>query len=396
MMAGAPEPAGPAGEKAEREQGAKPAAAAAQRATTGQAPAPTAPPAPAGPFRLERLGVVMQADLSRPEEVEGVLNPAAARGPDGELSLLPRLVGKGNFSRVGRARVTFDGAGDPAGVERLGVVLEPREPYELRPAEGTGGCEDPRVTFVEPLGRYVLAYTAWGPSGPRVALAVSRDLAEWERLGLAEFVPDPDPVYGVDFDAYHNKDAMFFPRAVTAPDGREALAILHRPVYDVHVPEGVGDPRPTIWISYCPLTAARRDIRALAELRQHQQLIAPERPWEALRLGAGAPPRRTGLGWRLLYHGVSAREGAEAAGRPPLQYVAGALVLDEQDPRRVRYRSPEPVLRPETGEETEGVVPHVVFPTGLDDRGDGRVDVYYGMADLRIGAARLTLPAQLP
>jgi predicted GH43/DUF377 family glycosyl hydrolase len=41
------------------------------------------------------------------------------------------------------------------------------------------------------------------------------------------------------------------------------------------------------------------------------------------------------------------------------------------------------------GEETEGVVPNVVFPTGVDDRGEGRVEVYYGMASLRIGAARL-------
>jgi predicted GH43/DUF377 family glycosyl hydrolase len=62
----------------------------------------------------------------------------------------------------------------------------------------------------------------------------------------------------------------------------------------------------------------------------------------------------------------------------------------------VLYRSPSPILVPETGEETEGVVPNVVFPTGWDDRGEGRVDVYYGMADLRIGAARLQIPDQLP
>jgi predicted GH43/DUF377 family glycosyl hydrolase len=37
-----------------------------------------------------------------------------------------------------------------------------------------------------------------------------------------------------------------------------------------------------------------------------------------------------------------------------------------------------------------------VFPTGADDRGQGRVDVYYGMADQRIGAARLMVPATLP
>jgi hypothetical protein len=34
-------------------------------------------------------------------------------------------------------------------------------------------------------------------------------------------------------------------------------------------------------------------------------------------------------------------------------------------------------------------VPNVVFPTGIDPRGDGDADVFYGMADSRIGVARL-------
>jgi predicted GH43/DUF377 family glycosyl hydrolase len=46
------------------------------------------------------------------------------------------------------------------------------------------------------------------------------------------------------------------------------------------------------------------------------------------------------------------------------------------------------------------VVADVVFPTAVDRRLDleqpNRVDVYYGMADSRIGVARLDLPEQLP
>ena len=38
-------------------------------------------------------------------------------------------------------------------------------------------------------------------------------------------------------------------------------------------------------------------------------------------------------------------------------------------------------------------MPNVVFPTGIDDRGEGRADVFYGMADSRIGWARLTYPS---
>ncbi len=34
-------------------------------------------------------------------------------------------------------------------------------------------------------------------------------------------------------------------------------------------------------------------------------------------------------------------------------------------------------------------MPNVVFPTGIDPRGDGDADVFYDMADSRIGVARL-------
>src|SRR5438445_1315422 len=139
----------------------------------------------APPYRLERLGVVMEPRPGEPQEVEGVLNPATARARDGELYLFPRLVARGNFSRIGRARVRFDPAGKPTGVERLGVALEPDEAWEQNTV--TAGVEDPRITFVESLDTYVMAYAAYGPLGPRIGLAISRDLESWERLGPASF-----------------------------------------------------------------------------------------------------------------------------------------------------------------------------------------------------------------
>src|ERR1035437_9023857 len=97
-----------------------------------------------GGFKLQRVGLVMEPKPGNPQEIEGVLNPAAARGLDGQLYLFPRLVGLGNYSRIGIARVRFNAAGDPEGVERLGIALEPEADYERRP-NGRGGCEDPRI-----------------------------------------------------------------------------------------------------------------------------------------------------------------------------------------------------------------------------------------------------------
>ena len=66
----------------------------------------------------------------------------------------------------------------------------------------------------------------------------------------------------------------------------------------------------------------------------------------------------------------------------------------------IRYRSADPVLTPSLPQERDGTVANVVFPTGIDRRDDigmpDRFDIYYGMADNRIGAARLDLPDFLP
>ena len=163
-------------------------------------------------FRLKRIGMIMEPEPGNPQEVEGVLNPAAARGPDGQLYLFPRLVAEGNYSRIGIARVRFDEAGDPTGVERLGIALEPEAEYERR-SDGGGGCEDPRVTFVEPLQRYMMTYTAFSSNGPRIALAVSEDLFHWQRLGLATFAP----CNGIALDSVDDKDASLFPGAIPNP-----------------------------------------------------------------------------------------------------------------------------------------------------------------------------------
>lgn len=340
----------------------------------------------APPYKLERLGVVMEPLLGEPREVEGVLNPASARAPDGDLYLFPRMVAQGNFSRIGRARVRFDASGRPSGVERLGVVLEPDEAWEQNPV--TAGVEDPRITFIDNLDAYVMAYAAYGPLGPRIGLAVSRDLVSWERLGPVSFAYQPSLL--TDLNLYSNKDAMFFPEPVPGPDGKPAYAMLHRPMWNPSwpVPAGVTDPRHSIWVSFASAAGVKRDLHALARLGWHRPVAQPQQPWEATKIGAGTPPIRVPEGWLIIYHGVTTGEAHR--GEPvSVRYVAGAMVLDPQDVSRVLSRSRQPLLEPETKEEREGTVGSVVFPTAIEVRKSGEADVYYGMADFRIGAARL-------
>jgi hypothetical protein len=131
-----------------------------------------------GGFKLKRLGPVMEPELGNPQEIEGALNPAAVRGPDGALYLFPRLVARGNYSRIGIARVRFNEGGDPIGVERLGMGS--RRPM-MNGGRKAGVAA--RILVSRSWNRYSAT------SGPRIALALSTDLFRWQRLGLATFGP---------------------------------------------------------------------------------------------------------------------------------------------------------------------------------------------------------------
>jgi predicted GH43/DUF377 family glycosyl hydrolase len=350
---------------------------------------------------MRPLDLVIEPEPGNAYEVGGILNPAAARGPDGHLYLFPRLVAKGNFSRIGIARVQFDARGEPTGIERLGIALEPEMPYELRP-DG-GGCEDPRVTFVEPLQRYVMTYTAFSPMGPRIALAISEDLLTWDRLGLATF----DPYEGIHFDGVDNKDAAMFPLAVPNMSAQPELAILHRPLFPGTLPEDtmlmeedrdVDLHRESIWISYSPAGTSDEPYQ-LRKFTHHHRLAAPVSDWESLKIGSGAPPVMTKHGWLFIYHGVTDLAPADS-GTHQITYSAGVMVLSKDHPHELLYRSTHPALSPQTSIGPRGTTSNVVFPTGTDRRDDigqpDRIDVYYGINDFRIAVARLDVPTTLP
>jgi predicted GH43/DUF377 family glycosyl hydrolase len=350
-------------------------------------------------FDIRRLGVVMRGSETDPLEAWGVLNPATARTRDGELLLFPRVVAEGNYSRVGIARVVFDEAGDPIDVEREGYALEPDAWYEKNPR--TAGVEDPRITFIPAIDAYVMAYSAYGPRSSRVALAVSKDAREWRRLGLVRFAEER----GIDFGIFDNKDACFFPEPVAGPDGRLSLILVHRPTFQISwmaggmaggddtitvLPEGFTEERPGIWFSYVALDDLDDSLAGLAHVRHHTPVAFSEQPWEQLKIGGGTQPVALADGnWLALHHGVRGRIVNGQDHQTEVHYAAGAMVHDATDPTRLLYRSPEPLLEPELADEVEGIVGNVVFPTALDDRGDGRIDVYYGMADARIGVARI-------
>ena len=344
------------------------------------------------PYTLTRLGVIMAPEPGNELEAEGVLNPATGHTPDGELYLLPRLVSAGNVSRVGLAKIVL-ADGVPVSVEREGVVLAPDAGWER--GTNSAGTEDPRVTYIDTLGLHVMSYVAYGPLGPRPALAVSENLREWRRLGPLHFVYQSD--LDLDLNLFPNKDVVFFPEPVPGPDGVPSFAMLHRPMWDlgwvrdgegVHLPAGVTDERPGIWISYVPVADVLADLNNLVHQHTSTLVAMPEFAFEELKIGPGPAPIRVPEGWLLIHHGVRGMLVKGVDQQAGVNYAAGAMILDAADPSKVLARTSDPILAPETADETAGIVPNVVFPTAIEEI-DGVRYVFYGMADSKIGVARL-------
>ena len=143
--------------------------------------------------------------------------PPVGTPPTGDCTCCRAWSRPATCPRVGLAEVNcVDGV--PVGVDRRGVVLAPDEGWER--GLNNAGVEDPRVTWVPDLDVHVMTYVAYGPLGPKLAIAVSDDLTSWRRLGPVHFEYQPD--LDTDLNLFPNKDAVFFPEPVPGPTASPA------------------------------------------------------------------------------------------------------------------------------------------------------------------------------
>ena len=283
-------------------------------------------------------------DRDWPYPVNSVFNPGATMF-NGLYLLLVRVEDRRGFSHLCAAR-SANGLSDWE-IDRLPTF----EPLPKRCPEETWGIEDPRITWIEDLGLWVVAYTAYSEVGPLVCLATTRDFVNFQRLGAA--MPPED------------KDAALFPAKFK---GR--YAILHRPVPAI---EGVGK---HIWISFSP------DLKYWGD---HQVLLTARKGgwWDANKIGLSPPPLETSEGWLIMYHGVKDTVAGSI-------YRLGLALLDREDPTRVLRRTDQWIFGPEEAYERSGDVGNVVFPCGWVLQGD-ELRLYYGGADSCLAVAIASL-----
>jgi predicted GH43/DUF377 family glycosyl hydrolase len=301
--------------------------------------ASTKPPANETLFRRHEANPILtSADWPYPAHT--VFNPGATRLHDGTTLLLCRVEDRRGHSHLCAAR-------SANGVDGWVIDAEPT----LRPdpenfPEEIWGIEDPRITFLEELGKYAIVYTAFSRGGPCVALAMTEDFRRFERYGV---IMQPD-----------DKDAALLPRRI---DGN--FALIHRPSsdYEAH-----------IWITFSPDLHNWGNHRLLLKARKGAW-------WDANKIGLSPPLIETSRGWLMIYHGV--RNTAAGA-----LYRLGLALFALDKPDHCLLRGDSWVFGPETSYERDGDVGNVTFPCGYTIAADGdTISLYYGAADTSVALA---------
>ena len=234
-------------------------------------------------------------------------------------------------------------------------VLTPIESREI-----PGGCEDPRMVYLDEYKTFYLTYTAYDGITARLSMAICRDasLLEWEKLG---------PVFTED------QWLTAFPRDryPTLPQGwSKSGALLPVRINGLY------------WMYFGDTViqaACSSDLRTW-EIVPKPVLSPRSGHFDASLVEPGPPPLLMPEGILLVYN------GARLDGNGGLVYAIGQVLLDRTNPARVLRRSYHPILVPETIDELNGQTPNIVFAGGLTKL-QGGWRLYYGMADSKVGVA---------
>jgi len=277
-------------------------------------------------------------------ESAGTFNPAVMVR-EGEIVMLYRAQDQHGTSRLGYAE-----SGDGIHFTRRDEpVLSPSTEYEK-----DGGVEDPRL--VQFGDTYYLTYTGYNKKDAQLCLATSQDLIHWERKGVIL------PAYLGNWNKGWTKSGAIVPEKIGGK-------------YWMYWLGSAADKTDQMGLSYST------DLLHWTEATQTPVLPRRAGRFDSRVVEPGPPPILTASGIVLIYNGADDK----------LVYRTGIAVFDRKDPRKLLYRTDQPVFAPEKEWEKVGQVPNVVFVEGMA-RQENRWLFYYGGADKHIGVAEA--PAQ--
>ena len=303
-------------------------------------------------------------------EETATFNPAAVVR-NGEVYVLYRAEdGTGetkigaHTSRIGLARST-DGV---RFTRRDAPVLYPTND-DQKANESPGGVEDPRIVESDD-GRYVMTYTQWNRSVPRLAVATSHDLIAWEKHGPAFARAAKGKYLNVESKSGSIVSRVVGNRLVATKVNGKYWMYFNVPNVFIATSDNLTD--------WTPLEL--NDERPLA-------VLSP-RPgyFDSWLVEPGPPAILTERGIVLLYNAGNGDKFGDPS-LPARVYTAGQALFDARNPLKLLDRTDRPFLRPTEDYERTGQYPEgTTFVEGLVPfKGDWYL--YYGSADSRVGVA---------
>lgn len=247
--------------------------------------------------------------------------------------------------------------------------------YEQNAEHNSGGCEDPRVVAVKnPDGSvmYVMTYTAWNRSVPRLAIATSKDLLLWEKQAIA--FADYKEDWSIKSGSIVTKvDADGNQYAVKVPLNGVSKYMMYFGEDAVYA--ATSDDL----IHWTPITDGNGNAVKLVQPRPFH--------FDSQLTECGPPAVLTDKGIVLIYNGKNRTDGFGDPNYAKGTYAAGQILFDLENPLKVKARLDEPFFKPEapyekTGQYADGTV----FVEGLVFF-HGKWYLYYGCADSKVGVA---------
>ncbi|NDV63668.1 glycoside hydrolase family 130 protein [Bacteroides sp. 224] len=236
--------------------------------------------------------------------------------------------------------------------------------------EWPGGCEDPRVAVTSD-GLFVMMYTQWNRHVPRLAVATSRDLRNWEKHG-----PAFAKAYNGQFINEGSKSASLITELV---NGEQVIKKINGKYFMYWGEQHVYAATSTDLVNWAPLLDGKGNLKRLFSPREGY--------FDSDLTECGPPAIYTDKGILLLYNGKN-KSGDKGDKRYTANvYAAGQALFDLNDPTKLIGRLDNPFLRPMDAFEKSGQYPDgTVFIEGLVFF-KKKWYLYYGCADSRVATA---------
>lgn len=269
-------------------------------------------------------------------------------------------------SRLGLAASTdgihFDRAKEP--------VLFPAEDNQQQ-YEWPGGVEDPRVAVTED-GTYVMFYTQWDRDTPRLGVATSTDLRNWEKHG---------PIFAkAKYTALMETPHKSASILTTLKDDKLVITKINGKYWMYWGEHGVKGATSENLIDWEPVLDEQGELAKFIETRPGF--------FDSALTECGPPAILTDQGILLLYNGKNHDSTMLADPRYTMgTYSAGQVLFDKSDPTQVLKRLDTPFMRPmEDFEKSGQYVDGTVFIQGLTYY-KSKWFLYYGCADSKVGVS---------